>query len=720
MSMQPGTGTFANTAVPVTISWFDESPTYIAWTKWNGVEVGSSFEVITWLQPWTWPDADGESYRENGRSTGMVHIASGQPNTLEVRICDQAAMGNPGGRCTTVTQTYSLAAAPGVEVTPKSVFSNVQVSGSNATTTFTVKNTGGAAAAYTLTPQCRDAHDGQPLATCSLSTTSVSLGASATQNVTLTYSRSTSDRVLLLQVRATQNGVSGVEDAGWRDVSVREQLENSEGAATAAVVDLNSTTEIDRSQCVTVAIGPGAAYECGELRLAVGLPVHRTRGRTWAPTLLYSNQHASPRPTIHVDVTLPSNVSKPDTVQVVVTINGETHHRYFRGSDWVPGMTRRVGITVDGQSYTTGVYPYQLQVITKYPRATYGSAVLNREIAVVNRTHDPFGGGWWWSGLETLCLSNCGLSGSRLFWIGGDGSTRVFEPVQGSSTEWRAARLDGPPDTLKLSYPGGVAQYARVLRGGGQVHFNAYGQHVRTVNRLGQTTEFDHSVSPNRLIAVRPPGDGSGNPRWELLYNGAGRLSTVNAITGTSSRAVSLAYGYGGDRRVTGFTLPDQKSITFTYGGPISAMWIINRYAQDTSRVQFNYAETGKLASARTFPWASATADDPITRFIAAEGQGAALSSTTTYVSAARHAVYTRIDGPRSDVVDHIYIWPGIRGAPVRIRDATGAETIVMRDATWPLLARRVIAPNGLVRRAGYDAMAEPVNPNETVGGCYY
>jgi hypothetical protein len=56
----------------------------------------------------------------------------------------------------------------------------------------------------------------------------------------------------------------------------------------------------------------------------------------------------------------------------------------------------------------------------------------------------------------------------------------------------------------------------------------------------------------------------------------------------------------------------------------------------------------------------------------------------------------------------------------VRIRDATGAETIVMRDATWPLLARRVIAPNGLVRRAGYDAMAEPVNPNETVGGCYY
>ena len=41
-------------------------------------------------------------------------------------------------------------------------------------------------------------------------------------------------------------------------------------------VDLNSAGEIERSQCVTAAAGAGAAYECGDLRLAHALPAHRT------------------------------------------------------------------------------------------------------------------------------------------------------------------------------------------------------------------------------------------------------------------------------------------------------------------------------------------------------------------------------------------------------------------------------------------------------------
>jgi hypothetical protein len=681
--VQPESGSYANPPLPITVNWSDESPTEVVWTKWNGMEVGAFFEV----SQSHFHLMGSNTLMEVGRSTGTVQITPGMPNTFEIRICDKAAGTNPGGRCTTVSRTYALAPEPGVEVTPKGTSVSVPASaGTSATRTFTVKNTGGAAATFQIATQCRDASTGLDLAVCS-ATSSVTLGAGASQGVVLTYSRPSAGMVVLLQLRATQTGAAGVTDAGWVDVSLYHGGTASPGAPVAVVADLNGTENVDRSQCVTVAVGPGAAYECGDLRAVHALPAHRTKGRTWAPVLLYNNQHAAPRPTVHVDVTLPGGVSTPDQVQVALVIGGETLNRYFRGSDFLPGATRRVAVQWN-TTEPTGVYPFQLQVVNHYGSTTIGSSVVQDSLTVVNRSGSPFGAGWWWAGLETIQCIDCGSGGNRVLWVGGDGSTRIFEPeVPGQWTEWHAPRLDGPPDTLRLTYPGGVARYTRVLRGGGEVHFDHLSRHVRTVNRLGQVTTFGYPGTGTLLTSVTVPSD-SAAPSWSLVYNGSNQVTSIQALVpGQATRTVTLGRTTG--NRIDAITNPDQKQVRFGYGSTLPSGWIANRWSQDDARVQFSYAATGKLSSVRTFLEATATADDPITRFIAAEGVAAALRSDTTYVSASLATVYTRIDGPRTDVTDHTYVWPGVRGAPVRVRDALGAETIVVRDATHPAAGAR-------------------------------
>ena len=92
-------------------------------------------------------------------------------------------------------------------------------------------------------------------------------------------------------------------DSGWRDIIVYTAANGTPSAPGVQLVDLNSGSTIVRSQCVTVAAGPGAAYECGDLRLAHALPAVRWRGRVRPAVLLFNSQHADPNPVMHADVT---------------------------------------------------------------------------------------------------------------------------------------------------------------------------------------------------------------------------------------------------------------------------------------------------------------------------------------------------------------------------------------------------------------------------------
>ena len=106
----------------------------------------------------------------------------------------------------------------------------------------------------------------------------------------------------------------------------------------------------------------------------------------------------------------------------------------------------------------------------------------------------------------------------------------------------------------------------------------------------------------------------------------------------------------------------------------------------------------------------SQTANDIIRTFQAGESRGVAAAGTSgTSVAVAQ--THTLLDGPRTDVADHTLLWLTARGAPRRIRDAMGGETVLTRgNSTFPSLVTEVRSPNArgdsLVLRspAVYDA----------------
>jgi RHS repeat-associated protein len=695
-SVSPGTDAFGQPSVPVTITWMDESPTSVAWIKWNGAVVTSAFEVRTWHAPV--PDSD---LGEHGRATGTVVVTAGQPNTLEARVCDQAVQGNPGGRCSTWTATYSLAPQPGVEVTPRSGFASVTASGSAGTQAFTVRNTGGSTATFTLAATCRDGSDGQPLSTCSLSNGSVSVAAGGTQTVTLSYSRPTAGRVLLLQVRAAHAGAPGVQDAGWVDVTV-EGVGTSWLSPVVSVVDLNSGTQIERSQCVTVSAGPGAAYECGDLRLAHALPTVTTKGKARTPVLLYNSQHAHPRPTVYADVALPSNALPPEWVQAVVTVNGVQHSRSFAGADWRPGTTRRIAVQWDGSAMQTGVYAYTLQVTSHYGGGPAPAAPVSGELAVVNRgpgvPGPGVGPGWGVAGVEQLIWLG---GGTRALWVGGDGSTRLYQTV---GTGVLVAPSVSRPDTLRLATVQGQTHAYRRLPGGAQVWFDNAGRHVRTVNAIGDATHFAYDAA-GRLLQIQVPRPDGGTASYDFAGRDAlDRLHWIAlTLNGAHARVTWLDF-FGTDPGVDLIHDPDGQHVHFWYTDTQNPYRVTDRRERGaTVQVGYGYDATGKLSWARTYMGTTAAHGDIVTGFEAAEARGVAHSSAM-FASVAVSQAYTRLDGPRTDVADHTWLWVGRWGAPVRIRDAAGGETVITRgDTRFPALATEMVAPSGLRTLAAYD-----------------
>ncbi|HYR06704.1 MAG TPA: RHS repeat-associated core domain-containing protein, partial [Longimicrobium sp.] len=134
------------------------------------------------------------------------------------------------------------------------------------------------------------------------------------------------------------------------------------------------------------------------------------------------------------------------------------------------------------------------------------------------------------------------------------------------------------------------------------------------------------------------------------------------------------------------------------------------------TRHAFTYDAAGKLASARLEMTATPSAADLVTTFQAGESRGVGASVPLAQA-------HTLLDGPRTDVTDHTMLWLTSQGAPRRIRDAVGGETILNRaDANFPQLVTSVLGPNArgdsLVSKstAVYDARgrvsrARTVNP---------
>lgn len=631
-----------------------------------------------------------------------------------------------------INVTYSTGATPGtgkITLTATSEFTGDQASGSfnvavntpaliavtpdgstldlrptsSYSQSFTLSNPGSASGTFNLTATC----SGTGIAGCTPSATSVTIGSGAATTVTVSYqtlAAGTSGKVELLAVYSSN---SATKDSGWVDLNVRQL------AAPIVVLDsVNPGPVIARDQCIVASAGAGAAYECGDLRLAYALPPATSLGTAHTPVLVYSSQQAHPYPVIGANVGQGSTSAVPDSVTATLTINGAVRARgTWAGSDWGINTVRRIALGYDALADSTGLYAYSLQTINWYGATQY-PVTSNGQLAIVNRAGSHFGAGWWLAGLEQL------YPGSML-WIGGDGSVRQYAAVR--TNVWAAPQLDHP-DTLKKVYDATVGDtvYVRYDSHGVQVEFDRTGNHIATINRLGFRTTFAYTGGEITSISLPPSGSG---PAYGFLYDGSGHLFEVNLPPATNTEragTVGLTSSAGCVIQIyvtASATLADTVRLSCDTGFPNR---IVSRTSERGARTTFAYDRGDRLSSASLDMGAGQSAI--AVGFAAAESKGLASGGAPgTAVDTA--LAYTAIDGPRTDVADSAFFWLDRYGAPRRIKDALGAQVVLTRgDARWPTLVTKEQSSYHHVVTATYDGrgnLASTTDSSRSRNGVY-
>jgi RHS repeat-associated protein len=376
-------------------------------------------------------------------------------------------------------------------------------------------------------------------------------------------------------------------------------------------------------------------------------------------------------------------------VVATLKVNGTPRGQgVWKGSTWPGSGPVRIAVAYDAAADSTGPYRYTLEV-----RAHYGGTTLadtaRGELVVVNRRESVFGAGWWLAGLERLVMDPFG---KPVLWVGGDGSTRRYTKA-GDGDVWGAPSLDRP-DSIKPTAAGG---WERILGGGVKVEFDSAGRHVATVNRLTHRTEFRYD-SAGRVDTLTIPLAQHG---FSFHYASDGKLERAESPGVGSTPRKTYIRRTGA--RVDSIRDPDQTRVLFGYnGGSLVPASRTNRLGVMT-RFRFNAAGRVTASDLRL-----ENGDSIIMRVLPQATRGLADAAGAGALDTA--LAFSLIDGPRTDVVDHTRLWLDRWGAPRRIRNAEGRETVLTRgDPRFPALVTRTDGPlrsDGRRRTvsASYDA----------------
>ena len=478
-------------------------------------------------------------------------------------------------------------------------------------------------------------------------------------------------------VRATQLG----QDTGYYNLVI------ANAAAPVVALRNHNSDNQDRSLCLTSSAGEGVAWQCGDLLVAHGLPGYRTMGRDRTLTLIYNSAQAVPKPIVAVGVTQASLA--PSQVFVRLSMNGTARDSAIYGG-W-SDSTRQIVIAHDAATDSTGLYPFSLLVRSIFADSGR-TTTISDTLIVVNRKTTLYGAGWSLAGIEELRLNQ---PGGKILWLGGDGSAKVFRPVVSDSLFVGA--LGAFRDTLFRFDSASVRWWRRRLRHGVMVTYRdslgaGRAKHVRTTNRVGNSTFFRWSGDTLKKILIPPDTTAFytltyASGRLDKITDPAGRIldatvasDRLTQIIDPDTTIYSTSFAYDAVGRLIGRT--NRRNFTNRYGYANGLRMTIDSVRLDTAAV--TYAVT-------TFtPW---------------DERGLATSySANTAVDVG--AVYSKIDGPLPSVAgDTAEFWIDRWGAPTKVRDPLGYETVITRgDVLNPALVTRVQTPDGRIVAATYDS----------------
>jgi RHS repeat-associated protein len=655
----------------------------------NNANRTSSLTLNYDLQCTYWP---GQwSCDQSGYASGAAPLDAGFANVLYVTMQKRDASGE-------VFDIYSYSAPP---LSPAVVSAAAQyverTGGQTGTARFTVTNVGEQSFTYMITAACTGMSCGSP----SPGSLALGVGQSGTVDISYTAPASVGDRGLVEVTVAPALANPTAPEASWTEVTV---VAAPSSGAVVARSGLGSTDVTDRAICVTFAAQGGTAVECGDLRASHALPVVRTMNKPRVPILAYNSDHAHPMAIIQADVTLPAGDALPNSVEAVLTINGTQITRSWNGSDWTPGETRRIAVQVDASTWTTLLYPYSLDIRRVTGGIPAPFATITGTLPVVNRGESPFGAGWWLAGLERIYF----LGGNDIYWVGGDGSTRLY--ASAGANVWTATAVRRP-DTL--SYDG--THYYRHLPNKEKVKFDGNGLHVTSIDRLGHQTTLSHGIIAGRIVlsSVALPVV-SGSSVYSFEYNGSGQLTAIDAPhpsgTGTRRTVITPDATTG---RIAVIKDPSIDSVRFGYDGTI-ARRMISRTDREGFTTTFAYEGAKISASTLTLAGGAQISQS----YIPAEIQG--LEGTSRAVAQPLDSAFARLDGPRSDVGDVWTYWLTRFGAIRRLRDPLGREiSIEYGNQSFPALATRMRDQVRFATEAAYNArgLVESVIARDPLGG---
>lgn len=451
---------------------------------------------------------------------------------------------------------------------------------------------------------------------------------------------------------------------------------------------LNPGTTISRASCVSFPVATNSAYECGDLTIVHAMPSLRVRGDDRTPILRYVSTHGTPTPVIAANISAPSGGATNVMASLSIRRGGSDVQVVAPQSfgSIAGSTTRRIALSYDASSDSTGIYPYTMTVTMTVGGVT-DTLTSSDTLVVVNRQGSAFGGGWWLAGYEKLVP----VPGGNFLWIGGDGSTRLYvRDTTRSGEAYGAAGFDRPDSLVR---EGSI--YVRQLRHRARVEFDTTGRHVATKDPLGIATTFQHDGSGRLEKIIHPT---AAAPFHRFFYSlTTGRLDSVTGPGPSGgTRRVSFIVEDGAINQIND---ADNEHVTFGYSS-------YPGFAISTRQNRNGYISEFTLAANRlvTANVPVATDQDQIIGVCPAEIRGLVAQNGCDATSVAVDSAATTIDGPRTDISDVTRVFIDRFGAPVSVKDPLGNTVRLLRgNRSFPALVTRTIQKNGWVNDSRYD-----------------